>query len=45
MHKIGIEYEILKTIIIILLSTKFFFFWGGGGEMGVSFKDYLNVFF
>ena len=45
MHKIGIEYEILKTIIIILLSTKFFFFLGGGGEMGVIFKYYLNVFF
>ena len=43
MHNIGIEYEILKTIIIILLSTKFFLW--GGGEMGVSFKDYLNVFF
>ena len=42
MHKIGIEYEILKTIIIILLSTKFFL---GGGEMRVSFKDYLNEFF
>ena len=32
MHKIGIEYEILKTIIIIiLLSTKVFFGGGGGG--------------